>query len=141
MRQIRLGLAVVVVCAGLIWSGMAEAQNGPPTQSIEQQIKALQEQMCFGARVGGLIDNGDGTVSDCGTGLMWEKKLAGASGSCLDNDKLHSVDATCDWFDATGGWIDELNNRCNNDPKVDCSVGGDADCSGVGGAVRICRLH
>ena len=83
------------------------------------------------AKSGPIVDNCDGTISDTSTGLMWEKKVAGASGSCVDDDKLHSVDATCDWFDATGGWIDKLNERCNDDPTMDCSV--DADCSGVGG--------
>ena len=62
--------------------------------------------------------------------------MAGPSGSCLDNDKLHSVGATCNWFDARGTWITKLNNTCNNDPSVDCTVGSDTDCinAGVGGA-------
>jgi len=83
---------------------------------------------------GRFMDNGDGTVTDNQTGLMWEKKVVGPFGSCLDDDKLHSVDATCDWFDAKGAWITKLNNTCNNDPSVDCSAGGgDADCINAGG--------
>jgi len=82
------------------------------------------------------MDNCDGTISDATTNLMWEKKVDGSAGSCLDDDKLHSVDATCNWFDATDAWITKLNNTCNNDPSVECSAGeGDVNCfiAGVGG--------
>lgn len=71
------------------------------------------------------------TVFDCDTNLEWGKKVAGPSGSCLDNDKIHSVDATCDWDEATGGWVDKLNTTCSNDPSLSCTT--DADCSVPGG--------
>ncbi|MDA2920368.1 DUF1566 domain-containing protein [Desulfobacterota bacterium AH_259_B03_O07] len=58
---------------------------------------------------GTFIDNCDGTISDTQTGLMWEKKVVGASGSCLDDDKVHSVNATCTWFQATVDWVAKLN--------------------------------
>lgn len=51
-------------------------------------------------------DNGDGTITDLNTGLMWEQKVAGG-GTCLD--ALHAVDAVCSWFDATGAWISAVN--------------------------------
>ena len=79
------------------------------------------------------------TIVDTDMGLMWQKKVDGPSGSCLDDDKLNSVNATCNWNDANsdmpGGWLYKLNNSCSNDPSVDCSVGGDADCTtaSVGG--------
>jgi len=84
------------------------------------------------------MDNCNGTISDTDTLLVWEKKVDGPAGSCLDDDLLHSVDAKCNWNDATsnlqGGWLYKLNNTCNNDPTVDCSAEGDADCTiaGVG---------
>jgi len=40
-------------------------------------------------------DNGDGTITDNNTGLMWEKKVAGSG--CL-----HCVDDTYSWCQATG---------------------------------------
>ncbi len=52
------------------------------------------------------MDNGDGTVTDLNTGLMWEIKVTGG-GTCLGD--LHAVDAFCDWNDATGAWIDAVN--------------------------------
>jgi len=84
-------------------------------------------------------DNCDGTISDADTGLMWEKKVDGPAGSCLDDDKLHSVEATCNWHDATsdapGGWLYKLNNRCHREPLVECTEGGDLACvkASVGG--------
>ena len=51
-------------------------------------------------------DNGDGTVTDLNTGLMWEQKVAGGGGCTT---ALHAVDATCPWAQATGAWIDAVN--------------------------------
>ncbi len=137
------------VIAVLLWTGPAYA--APPYVGVlQQQIDdlgaenaALKRDLCnsinnsfSGADADPRYrDNCDGTVFDGDTLLMWEKKVVGDSGSCLDNDKLHSVGATCNWFDATGTWITKLNNTCNNDPSVDCTTGGDADCinAGVGG--------
>ncbi len=137
------------IIAVLLWTGPAIAAP-PGIAALQQQIDdlgaenaALKRDLCnsinnsfSGADANPRYrDNCDGTVTDGNTGLMWEKKVAGPSGSCLDNDKLHSVGATCNWFDATGAWINKLNNTCNNDPSVDCTVGGDTDCinAGVGG--------
>jgi len=50
--------------------------------------------------------NGDGTVTDLNTGLMWEQKVAGGGGCTT---ALHAVDATCLWAQATGAWIDAVN--------------------------------
>jgi len=72
-------------------------------------------------------DNGDGTIRDNVTGLMWEKK---------DNNNvggIHDKDNTYTWSQAFSVFIDRLNNRCNNDETVNCTVNGDADCVGVGG--------
>jgi hypothetical protein len=52
-------------------------------------------------------DNGDGTITDLNTGLMWEKKAVAGGGTCLV--ALHDVDANCSWFDATGAWISAVN--------------------------------
>jgi len=74
-------------------------------------------------------DNCDRTISDADTGLMWEKKVDGPSpADCVDDDTLHSVNATCMWDDARVPWPRKLNSFCNNDPSVNCFAGGDADC-------------
>lgn len=87
--------------------------------------------------MGRFSDNCDGTILDADTGLMWEKKRGASVGSCLDDDKLHSVNATCNWLEASSvkpagvvpaGWLYKLNNTCDHDPTIDCSAGGDADC-------------
>jgi hypothetical protein len=53
-------------------------------------------------------DNGDGTITDLNTGLMWETKVPGG-GSCTG--ALHAVDATCTWAQATGDWINAVNTE------------------------------
>ena len=60
---------------------------------------------------GRFIDNGDSTVTDTETKLMWEKKEAGGSGfsTCLTN--IHGVDSQCTWRQAMGDWLDRLNGR------------------------------
>lgn len=149
MRKGLCIFTVLIMCIGLL-TGPAIARP-PTTTNLQQQIDVLKAEnaeqnqeiqnlrQCIVNNTlsdGRFVDNCDQTVTDRNTGLMWEKKVAGPSGSCLDNDKLHSVGATCNWFDATGAWINKLNNTCNNDPSGDCSVGGDVDCitAGVGGA-------
>ncbi|HUA34481.1 MAG TPA: hypothetical protein VMA09_12805 [Candidatus Binataceae bacterium] len=46
-------ILTVVGCALLVWVGAAHAQTGR------------------------YVDNGDGTITDKNTGLMWEKKTTG----------------------------------------------------------------
>lgn len=53
-------------------------------------------------------DNGNGTVTDNNTLLMWETKVAGGGAeTCLTN--LHGVDSTCTWAEASGAWIAAIN--------------------------------
>ncbi|MFQ5506557.1 MAG: DUF1566 domain-containing protein [Planctomycetota bacterium] len=65
------------------------------------------------------VDNGDGTVSDNRTGLMWEKKVPG--GGCL-----HCVDDLYDWTDAMSEWISEVNGL-TGDPDAQAGLGGHTD--------------
>lgn len=48
-------------------------------------------------------DNGDGTITDANTGLMWEKKD--------DAGGLHDKDNVYDWATATGSWINDINTE------------------------------
>ncbi len=100
-------------------------------------------------------DNGDGTISDLATGLMWEKKedlditdyvvCTDEAGSCANP---HDADNTYSWcvpgmkggfcnngeaFDGpvVSIFLEQLNNRCSTDPSVACSA--DMDCAAVSG--------
>lgn len=91
-------------------------------------------------------DNGDGTITDLNTGLMWEKKVGDPSsqtgcsnetGNCANPHHVgnyYSWSATSSDFDgrAVSIFLNQLNNRCDNDTTVSCSV--DADCAVPGGA-------
>jgi hypothetical protein len=68
-------------------------------------------------------DNGDGTITDLNTRLMWEKK--DDAGGLRDKDKDDY------WINAFEDLHEELNHRCANDEEVVCDS--DADCSAVGG--------
>ena len=64
------------------------------------------------------LDNGDGTITDLNTRLMWEKKVPGGGGlpTCLT--ELHALNSKCR-FDGDGGnpprtiwsWIDAVNTE------------------------------
>ena len=94
------------------------------------------------------IDNCDGTITDTDTNLVWEKKDSPGGGDSIcpgaaTCDNPHDVDNRYAWsstgVDQDGpaftDFLEKLNNGCNNDPTVNCSVGGFEDCinSGVGG--------
>ena len=79
-------------------------------QSTAVVMKALQ-----GVR---FVDNGDGTITDNQTGLMWEKKVAGSG--CL-----HCVDDTYSWTDAMSEWISEVNGGLVDfPPNAQSGLGG-----------------
>ena len=68
------------------------------------------------------IDNGDGTITDRNTGLMWEKKAEddpdkpGGPGTCLTD--LHNVNSRCTFEEATGAWIDAVNSEVNREDET-----------------------
>jgi hypothetical protein len=93
------------------------------------------------------VDNGDGTITDTTTGLIWEKKIAlnnsgvncvNETGSCANP---HDADNRYSWGAASAPpydgrvvtiFLEQLNNRCDQDTTVSCTV--DADCAVPGGA-------
>ncbi len=92
------------------------------------------------------FDNGDGTVTDTTTGLIWEKKILGTGGYTPCSDETgtcanpHHADNAYTWR-ATGNdydgrvvtiFLEQLNNRCDQDTTVSCTV--NADCAVPGGA-------
>jgi hypothetical protein len=67
------------------------------------------------------VDNGDGTVTDNMTGLMWEKKVAGSG--CL-----HCVHDTYYWKAAMSEWISEVNGYTDDDTgRSQSGLGGHTD--------------
>lgn len=97
-------------------------------------------------------DNGDGTITDLNTGLMWEKKVGFVAGygslvNCSSEtgtcSNPHNANNLYTWtvntapYEAFNGqaktiFLEQLNNRCDQDTTVPCAV--DADCSVPGGA-------
>jgi Protein of unknown function (DUF1566) len=64
------------------------------------------------------VDNGDGTVTDAQTGLMWEKKD--------DGGLLHDKDNTYTWADAMGEFVSEVNGY-SADGTAQAGLGGHSD--------------
>jgi hypothetical protein len=88
------------------------------------------------------VDNGDGTVTDTETGLMWEMKLAADGtdgGNCAaparDAREVHCANKLYLWTDAGDGdnanpdgtaftaFLAELNQEISNDPESSCFAG------------------
>ena len=109
----------MMVCGGvglLLLAGMAGAQPFPgDLQACQLALEACEAEPIAvfpGDGVDGpalnYTDNGDGTITDNNTLLMWEKKVAGGGlGTCLTD--LHGVDSECSWAEATGAWIAAIN--------------------------------
>jgi hypothetical protein len=90
-------------------------------------------------------DNGNGTVTDNVTGLTWEKRedfndspvnCSSEAGTCANP---HDADNRYSWTVGTTSFngslttvlLEQLNERCNNDVTVSCSM--DTDCNVPGG--------
>ena len=96
VRSARMWWVGLVVVVGL---GVAQAQPQPPTPrasltSIEQKVDGLQMTV-DGSALPRYQDNGDGTITDRQTGLMWLKlddaNVGGAarSGYCAELEQCH----------------------------------------------------
>lgn len=148
-------------CAGLGFAGGALACTSGcafDTSACEApQFPATGQTTSHGAgsdgdlQAGGtmaFVDNADGTITDTNTGLMWEKKVeftavvigvdcTDETGKCANP---HNADNGYSWtasgtaFDGTIAtiFLEQLNNRCDRDTTVSCTV--DADCTAPGGA-------
>ncbi len=69
-----------------------------------------------------LTNNGDGTISDTNSGLMWEVK---------DNaGGLHDRDGQYTWTNSFDVFLDQMNATCDGDESTPCTA--DADCTGIG---------
>lgn len=97
----------------------AEAKGECPTSGDQSAVRADVDADCDALVLkiggGGLVDNGDGTVTDIGTGLTWEKK--DNLGGVHDKDNLYSWSATGSAPDGTAftTFLGVLNNSVSDD--------------------------
>lgn len=105
-----------------------QAQEGADVSSLQAQIDALQQQIeALEALVNppppatGFVDNGDGTITDHQTGLMWEKSDDAAGLTDKDLVRTWNLAPSNTSDSATGSsiftWLDRLNGRLTNDPS------------------------
>jgi hypothetical protein len=96
-------------------SAEAKAGGACPT---EGDAEAVQDQVigfssAMGPALAGerFIDNGDGTICDTQTKLMWEKKVEGYG--CLHclNDEHTWTDAMSEWISEVNGWTSDPNSQ------------------------------
>ncbi len=87
-----------------------------PVRAVRDVLRAVGGRSFPGDGVRGnplrYLDNGDGTVTDLNTMLMWERKVEGVGGAitCLSSSHLHIVNSRCA-FEETASWIKMLNGE------------------------------
>lgn len=72
-------------------------------------------------------DNGDGTITDNNTGLMWEKQS--------QDNGMHHWQNLFNWENAYAVHLDRMNNKCDGfegNPALLTTCNSNADCIGVG---------
>jgi len=109
-------------CDAKLTGKWADAESIPmcPTTGdvtdIQDQVAADADFIALKLAGVRFVDNGDGTVTDTQTGLMWEKKDDGGG--------LHDKDNTYTWADAMSEFISEVNGY---------GAGGGVQTGGLGG--------
>ena len=114
-ESVAAAMLLMVALAGCGESNVVVAQNGPPARPLQTgQTNCYDTNgntiACAGTGQDGAfragvarryVDNGDGTITDMSTGLMWEKKSADFT--------IHDHGNAYMWADAFGAFIGELN--------------------------------
>jgi hypothetical protein len=132
----RRGIAIGVISAVCCWTGAVGAQpcpgdiDGDNSVTVDEILTSVNSALdgCSSAR---FVDNGDGTVTDYHTGLMWEQKT-GTPGSGVDCSMIacsdpRDVNNRYQWSAsgtaADGGlftdFVDRLNGRLCD--RVSCA--------------------
>jgi hypothetical protein len=123
-RQLYVHVFMPLMAAlALGWATTAAADTLPATG----QTTSFREDDDGDIRAGKPLnykDEGDGTIEDKVTDLVWEKKS--------DDGGLHDKDDLYTWDEAFD-YVATLNNICANDELVDCSADADCVAAGVGG--------
>jgi hypothetical protein len=107
-----IALAVLLLAAPVGGSEECPGDlNGDGVVSIDELLTAVQSALvgCPPPPGPRFVDNGDGTVTDRHTGLMWEQKVAGQG--CL-----HCSGDRYEWPAAMSEWITRVNGGVVDDP-------------------------
>jgi hypothetical protein len=122
----------VVFCVAMVATS-AHAQR-PSIAGLQQELGALGSDLlvCPSSSPTRFVDNGDGTICDHQTGLMWEQKDASDSAQDLTNP--HDVDNQYTWSTtgsgATGTVFTDFLPRLNGeiaDSELSNQLGGHSD--------------
>jgi hypothetical protein len=90
-----------VTLAHLAGSACTTPSGQPGVIDISQSPGGVVRLLCR-AGTGRFIANGDDTITDTQTGLMWEKKVAGSNCVRCVSD-MYTFDGTSDWLDRLNG--------------------------------------
>jgi hypothetical protein len=109
-RSYRWWVGIFVVLGGLLVgqtpsSTAQRASLSGIDAKLDEVLRQLDELPC--KLVVRFVDNRDGTITDCRTGLMWEKKCQNTVDPSCPAD--HDVDSTFTWFVAIGAWLRRIN--------------------------------
>ncbi len=103
MRHVSRAMMALVAGLVMLWARVAAGEqckgdfNGDNTVGIEELIMAVNSALSGCPDPGPrFVDNGDGTVTDTQTGLMWEKKS--------DDDSIHDKDNQYSWSLSDSSW-------------------------------------
>ncbi len=118
--------------------GKAETKWGAECPTLgdvgEIQDQVTADSDCLAVKLGGerFVDNGDGIITDCQTGLMWEKKDDNNAGGIHDLNLNFSWSSTPPLYELPDGtaftvFLNTLNNKCDDDEATACTT--DADCA------------
>jgi hypothetical protein len=84
----RTSLTLIAFCAMLLWvgAGRAASKRLPVSKAPSLALARLCGNNLRTCLTGRFTDNGDGTITDHQTGLMWEKKTGTTNGNSDPND-------------------------------------------------------
>jgi Protein of unknown function (DUF1566) len=102
LRWVASRRAMLVQTAQALIAGAATAFAIVPARATQEQLAVEGGSMTTQP----LIINGD-TITDTRTGFMWERKRE--SDAADWHESLHSVNAVLTWTEATGAWIEAVN--------------------------------
>lgn len=125
----------------VLWSGVAVAQSCPGDLNGDNQVTVEEILSTVNSALSTcpppalrFVDNGDGTVTDTHTGLMWEQKVPGSG--CL-----HCAQDLYMWTQAVTEWLPALNLtgygdwRLPNEEELETIVARLPDCGDGGSCI------
>ncbi len=117
--------------------GKGGCQTDDDVETIATQVELLVADVVAEMEPGRFVDNGDGTITDTQTGLMWEQKDDNNARGVHDVDNRYTWTEPMtdgDYTDADGTaftvFLNTLNNRCDGDKATGCTD--NSDCTGIG---------